>query len=58
MTTKNSPVSALKAQASAIAAMLKAAERGEKFRARERPRWLVGADGCYVDDDIFVLCKA
>ena len=34
MTTKNSPVSALKAQASAIAAMLKAAERGEKLPVR------------------------
>ena len=34
MTTKNSPVSALKAQAGAIAAMLKAAERGDKIDAR------------------------
>lgn len=34
MTTKNSPVSALKAQASAIAAMLKAAERGDKLPVR------------------------
>lgn len=34
MTTKHSPVSALKAQASAIAATLKAAERGDKLPVR------------------------
>lgn len=34
MTTKHSPISALKAQADKIAAMLKAAERGEKIDVR------------------------
>lgn len=34
MTTKNSPLSAIKAQADTIAKMLKAAERGEKIDIR------------------------
>lgn len=34
MTTKNSPLSALKAQADKIAATLKAAERGDKIDVR------------------------
>jgi hypothetical protein len=34
MTTKHSPLSALKAQADKIAAILKAAERGEKIDVR------------------------
>lgn len=34
MTTKNSPLSALKAQAGQIASLLKAAERGDKLPAR------------------------
>lgn len=34
MTTKHSPLSALKAQADKIAAMIKAAERGEQIDAR------------------------
>lgn len=34
MTTKHSPLSALKAQADKIAAMIKAAERGEKIDVR------------------------
>ena len=34
MTTKNSPLSALKAQAGQIAALLRAAERGDKLPVR------------------------
>jgi hypothetical protein len=46
MTTKNSPLSVLKAQADKIAATLKAAERGEKVDARFAEKI---ADACNKD---------
>lgn len=61
MTTKHSPLNALKAQADKIAAMLKAAERGEKIdvrfaakideaRARESFK-----TGIVMDDKVIIL---
>lgn len=61
MTTKHSPLSALKAQADKIAATLKAAERGEKIdvqfaekinAAREKESFKVGI---IMDDKIISI---
>jgi hypothetical protein len=61
MTTKHSPLRALKAQADNIAATLKAAERGEKIdvqfaqkiaEARSRDSFLVGI---FMDDKVIQI---
>lgn len=61
MTTKSSPIQVLKAQADKIAAMLKAAERGEKIdvrfaakieAARTKPTFKAGV---VMDDKVIVL---
>ena len=61
MTTKHSPLSALKAQADKIAATLKAAERGEKIDVRfaEKIDAARGKDvfkvGIVMDDKVIMI---
>lgn len=61
MTTKSSPLSALKAQADKIAAVIKAAERGEKIDVRfaEKIEAARNADsfkvGIVMDDKIITI---
>jgi hypothetical protein len=61
MTTKHSPLSALKAQADKIAATLKAAERGDKIDARfaEKIEAARGKEnfkvGIVMDDKVIVI---
>jgi hypothetical protein len=61
MTTKHSPLSALKAQAAKIAATLKAAERGEKIDARFAEKIAAARDketfkiGIVMDDKVLSI---
>jgi ABC-type hemin transport system substrate-binding protein len=61
MTTRHSPLNALKAQADKIAAMLKAAERGEKIDTRFAEKIAAARDkdafkiGIVMDDKIITI---
>lgn len=61
MTTKHSPLSALKAQADKIAATLKAAERGEKIDVRFAEKIAAARDkesfkvGIVMDDQVIII---
>jgi len=61
VTTKHSPVSALKAQAEKIAATIKAAERGEKIDVRFAEKIAAARDkdifkvGIFMDDKVITI---